>query len=95
MEKNEDNQFELEISEKRQLSPDTIFFKLAFPNPEWVMGLPLCQHMILFKPAANEGETHVARKYSPVSPLNQKGSIDFVIKCYPVCEEFPNGGVMG
>jgi len=41
IEKNVDNQFSLEISEKRQLSPDTLFLKLKFPNPEWTMGIPL------------------------------------------------------
>lgn len=95
IEKNEDAQFSLEIAEKRQLSPDTIFLKFKFPNPDWIMGLPISKHMTFFKPAEAEGQQHVARKYTPVSPLNQKGSIDFVIKCYPVTEEFPNGGVMG
>lgn len=93
--KNEDNQFDLEIAEKTQLSHDTWLFKFAFPNPEWVSGLPTCQHIKIFKPAAEEGGQFVARPYTPISPLNQKGSIDFVIKCYPVCEEFPNGGVLG
>ena len=41
MEKNEDAQFSLEIAEKRQISPDTIFMKLKFPNPDWIMGLPI------------------------------------------------------
>jgi len=59
------------------------------------MGLPTSKHVILFKPAGANGEKAVGRKYTPVSPINQKGTIDFVIKCYPQCEEFPNGGVMG
>ena len=70
-------------------------FKLAFPNPEWMMGLPLANHMTFFKPADTPDGDHVARKYTPVSPLNQKGSIDFVIKCYPCTEEFPEGGKLG
>ena len=37
----------------------------------------------------------VGRMYTPVSPMNQKGSIDFVIKCYPITAEFPKGGVFG
>ena len=95
MEKNEDNQFSLEIAEKRQISPDTIGFKLKFTNPKWTMGLPIAKHMKIFKPPQAEGEQQIARMYTPVSPLNQKGSIDFVIKCYPITEEFTNGGVMG
>ena len=34
----------------------------------------------------------VSRMYTPVSPVNQKGSATFVLKIYRPCEEFPNGG---
>ena len=51
--------------------------------------------MILYAPPAIEGEKEVGRKYSPVSCVNKKGSIDFVVKCYPQTEEFPKGGIMG
>ena len=95
MEKNENAQFSLEISEKRQISPDTIFLKFKFPNPDWILGLPIARHLIFFKPPEAEGEKQLARKYTPISPLNQKGSVDFVVKCYPVTDEFPNGGKMG
>lgn len=69
MSKNEDNQFEMEISEKVQLSPDTYRFTFKFADPEWLMGLPLAKHMIFFKPPQAEGEEPVARKYTPVSPM--------------------------
>ena len=95
IEKNEDAQFSLEIAEKTQLSPDTILLKLKFPNPDWIMGLPISKHAKFFKPPQAEGEAVVCRPYTAISPLNQKGSIDFVIKCYPVTDEFPNGGKMG
>jgi len=94
-EKNENNQFELEISAKERLSADVLKITFKFPNPEWYIGLPVAQHIILFKPAEVEGGRPVARPYTPVSPLNQKGSIDFVIKCHPLNEAFPGGGVMG
>ena len=94
IEKNEDNQFELEIVEKKQISPDTYLFKFGFPNPEWLPGLPLAKHFKLFMPGANEGE-FIGRMYTPVSPITQKGTVDFVIKCYPQTEEFPNGGKFG
>mmetsp|Transcript_31296 Transcript_31296/g.41417 ORF Transcript_31296/g.41417 Transcript_31296/m.41417 type:complete len:292 (-) Transcript_31296:82-957(-) len=93
-EKNEDNQFELEIAEKNQISPDTIMFKFKSPNADWLSGLPLCQHLKLFKKLEGEDE-FISRMYTPVSPMTQKGTIDFVIKCYPKTEEFPNGGQMG
>lgn len=59
------------------------------------MGLPLCTHMTFFKPADTPEGDYLARKYTPVSPINQTGTIDFVIKCYPQTEEFPEGGKMG
>ena len=95
IEKNEDNQFRLPISEKIQLTHDTFKIVLKFPNEEWLMGLPLAYHMTFFAPPAEEGKPLVGRKYSPVSPMTQRGSVEFVIKCYPQCDEFPNGGYMG
>ena len=42
-----------------------------------------------------EGERkQLGRKYSPITPINTKGYVDFVIKCYPKTEEFPEGGKM-
>lgn len=35
---------------------------------------------------------HVSRKYTPVSPVNEKGTADFIVKIYRKCEEFPEGG---
>jgi nitrate reductase (NAD(P)H) len=39
------------------------------------------------------GDT-VSRKYTPVSPVNKKGVVEFVIKVYKPTDEFPKGGVM-
>ena len=86
--------FELEISAKERISPDSIWLTLKFPNPEWILGLPTAQHLIFYKPADAQGED-IYRKYTPVSPINQKGTADFVIKCYPQSQERPNGGAMG
>ena len=95
MEKDSEGFFDLPITEKTQISPDTYIYKVGFPNPEWMMGLHTCEHMSFRVPAeANGGKTH-GRPYSPVSPIAQRGSMDFVIKCYPKTEEFPNGGIMG
>ena len=69
-------------------------FKFGIPNPDWLPGLPISKHFKIFMPGANEGEW-IGRMYTPVSPLNQKGTIDFVIKCYPQTEEHPEGGKMG
>ena len=57
------------------------------------MGLPPSMHILICKPAMAEGEEAVSKPYSPVSPVNQKGSITFVIKCYPKVGDYP-GGIM-
>mmetsp|Transcript_33467 Transcript_33467/g.28274 ORF Transcript_33467/g.28274 Transcript_33467/m.28274 type:complete len:91 (+) Transcript_33467:139-411(+) len=62
---------------------------LQFPNPEWIMGLWPAGHILIH--AEINGEK-VTKKYTPTSPVNQKGSVTFVIKVYRPCEEFPNGG---
>ena len=54
MPKNENNQFELEISAIQRLSPDTLKVSLKFPNPDWLMGLPNAKHMKIFKPAEGD-----------------------------------------
>ena len=45
-------------------------------------------HLMIVKPPSTEGEEPVAKPYSPISPLTQKGTTEFVIKCYP-------GSIMG
>ena len=94
IEKNEDNQFELPVIAKEDISHDTILLRFGFPNPEWTIGIPVMNHLKIFSKVA-EGETPLCKPYTPVTPINQKGHIDFVIKCYPKCEEFPEGGKMG
>jgi nitrate reductase (NAD(P)H) len=36
----------------------------------------------------------VTRKYTPTSSIHERGHVDFVIKIYRKCEQFPNGGLM-
>ena len=47
-EKNEDNQFTLAISELENISHDCIRLRLQFPNPEWIIGMPVANHIKLF-----------------------------------------------
>ena len=67
-ERNDLNQFELAITEKTALSADTFMFKFAFPNPDWLPGLPISKHYKLFMPGEEDGEWE-GRFYTPVSPL--------------------------
>lgn len=93
MEKDEDEQIELELIEKTQLTHDTFNFKFGFPDQNWTFGLGIGQHVIFF---ANINGEDVCRKYTPVSAINQLGSVDFVIKIYRknVHPRFPDGGKM-
>lgn len=34
------------------------------------------------------------RPYTPISPVNQKGSVTFAIKAYPKSDEYPEGGLV-
>ena len=95
IEKNEDNQFELEVTEKKDISPDTILLRFKFPNPDWVIGMPVSNHIKIFSKPANEGDEVFCKPYTPTTAINTKGYTDFVIKCYPQTEEFPKGGKMG
>ena len=79
---------------KEDISHDTILLRFGFPNPEWTIGMSVMHHLKIFS-KVEEGKTPNAKPYSPVTPINQKGHIDFVIKCYPKSEEFPTGGKMG
>jgi ferredoxin-NADP reductase len=89
IEKNEDDEFKLKVIKKEAISPDTYQIELEFPNKEWIMGLWPSGHVFIHSDIDGE---RVTKKYTPISPVNQKGSIVFVIKVYRPCEEFPNGG---
>ena len=38
--------------------------------------------------------TELKRKYTPISDINQEGTVDFVIKIYRAHADFPEGGLM-
>jgi ferredoxin-NADP reductase len=78
--------------EKIQISPDTFKFVFKLPQEDWVMGLPVGGH-VFFHCTDKDGEV-ISRKYTPVSPVNLLGKIEFIIKLYLPCDEFPEGGKM-
>lgn len=77
---------------KKALSHDSFLFRLGFPSPDHLLGLPIGQHLTL-KFTDEHGKNH-QRSYTPTSRDSQKGSVDFVIKVYKanVHPKFPNGG---
>ena len=59
----------------------------AFPEKDWILGATVSQHVLMW----NKPDCQPPRKpYTAISPINQKGSIDFVIKVYDKTEEYPN-----
>jgi len=79
----------LKLIKKEAISPDTYIMDFEFPNPDWILGLFPAGHVCML---ADINGKRVSKKYTPVSPVNQKGFATFVIKIYRPCEEFPNGG---
>ena len=90
-EQDEDGYVSFVLASKRYITGDSIVFKFA--NPGLTFGIGIGQH-VRFK-AAIDGET-VTRKYTPISDVLQRGTVDFVIKIYRCNEHpgFPHGGLM-
>ena len=71
------------------MTHDTYLFELSFPDPSWISGLWVGGHFVFH--AEIDGKI-VSRKYTPISPINEKGRALFAIKIYRKNDEFPNGG---
>ncbi|CAD8202006.1 unnamed protein product [Paramecium octaurelia] len=86
-----------QLIEKTKLSHDTYNFKFALPSKKHALGIEVGQHIILHEQIKTkeypEGEL-VERKYTPTSPVDQKGNFDLLIKIYRANEhpKFPDGG---
>ena len=86
IERDKNDQFPLKVIEKKVINHDTYMFVLEFPNPEWICGLFPGGHFIFH--AMVNGQK-IMRKYTPISPVNQKGTTDFPIKIYREHPDFP------
>lgn len=71
----------LPLAEIRTLTHNTKLFRFALPHPDQQLGLPVGQHISL-RGSLPDGE-EVMRAYTPISDINQRGFVDFVIKLYP------------
>lgn len=89
VEKDEDDQFSLKVIKKEKMSHDTYLIELEFPNPEWISGLWPGGHFVMH--STIDGKL-VSKKYTPISPVNKKGSSEFAIKIYRNHPDFPEGG---
>ena len=84
--------FELGLHDKVQITHDTYKFVFKLPEEDQIIGLPVGGH-VFFHFTTAEGEV-ISRKYTPISLVNEKGVVTFIIKLYMPCDEFPKGGAM-
>jgi len=98
------------LSERINLSPDTVRFRFNLPKSTPVLGLPVGKHFKLYCPnpvGKTKGdwngredmeadETEIERKYTPTTSDSDVGFVDLVIKVYKggVVDRFPDGGKM-
>lgn len=80
----------LTLVEKIKVSHDSYIFKFGLPEGK-TFGAPLGAHCKFF--AEIDGEM-CRRSYTPISDVQQRGTVDFVIKVYRPTAEFPKGGKM-
>ena len=90
---------ELEYVDKEMLTHDTYLFRFALPERNLVLGTNVANNVrfnsIIPTYEFPEGEL-VRKKYTPTSPINQQGVVDFPIKIYRAGTnpDFPYGGKM-
>ncbi|XP_072123462.1 NADH-cytochrome b5 reductase 3-like [Mobula birostris] len=85
--------YALRLIDKEVVTRDTRRFRFALPSTDYVLGLPIGQHIYL---SARVNGQLVVRPYTPVSSDDDKGYVDLVIKVYfkGVHPKFPEGGKM-
>lgn len=91
--KDENDQFPLKLIKKQRITHDTFLFRLKFPKKNWISGLWVGGHFAIH--GKTEKGDSICRKYTPISHIHKEGYVDFAIKIYSECPEFPDGGKMG
>ncbi|CAN6466819.1 unnamed protein product [Victoria cruziana] len=78
---------------KTTISPDVRIFRFELPSEDQVLGLPVGKHIMV---SATIGGKLCIRPYTPVSPVDQAGRFDLLVRIYfrGVNPEFPEGGLM-
>ncbi|KAI0086010.1 hypothetical protein BDY19DRAFT_895569 [Irpex rosettiformis] len=82
------------ISIKR-VNHDSLIYRFVFPPgaEKQLLGLPVGQHVFVRLRRKDTGEV-IQRAYTPVSWRHVKGEIEFLIKLYLPCAQWPVGGKM-
>lgn len=69
------------LTERTQVSSNTVLFRFALPSSSQRVGLPVGKHMLL-RCLDSEGKV-VSRPYTPVSADEDLGHFDLLVKLYP------------
>lgn len=91
--KDPETKYTVKLIEKENLSHDTRRFRFATHAEDQELGLPVGVHILT---VMKINDQLVIRPYTPISPVNQKGSFDLGIKVYfkDIHPKFPEGGKM-
>jgi cytochrome-b5 reductase len=85
------------LIEKIVVNHDTFIVRFGLEDPKQTLGLNIGEHIevVANLPTVEmpAGEK-VARKYTPVSRVDQKGSFDLLIKAYRANPKYPTGGII-
>lgn len=87
------------LIKKTQISHNSFIFSFQFPKggEDKTLGIQIGEHIAMDIDLISEdfpdGEP-VCRKYTPISWIEQKGTVDILIKIYYKTEKFPEGGKM-
>ena len=88
--KDENGHIPLKLIRKTAITHDTYEFELEFPDSSWSSGLFPAGHIKLHvKDALGK---LISKPYTPISSLQNLGSVIFVIKIYREHPDFPGGG---
>jgi nitrate reductase (NAD(P)H) len=68
------------LVETTRASHDSFNFRFALQRPDQDLGLPVGQHVFVRLHRKDTG-TLVQRAYTPVSKSEEKGFVDFLVKC--------------
>lgn len=85
--------FPLPLILKQEISHDTKKFRFGLPSSNYILGLPVGQHVYL---SAKVNGSLVVRAYTPVSSDEDQGYVDLVVKVYykNTHPSYPDGGKM-
>ncbi|KAH9947042.1 hypothetical protein B0H21DRAFT_856810 [Amylocystis lapponica] len=84
---------QVHLTEMKQVNHDSFLYRFALSSPQQPLGLPVGQHVFA---RLRRKDTHeiVQRAYTPVSRQDAVGAIEFLVKLYLPCTQFPAGGKM-